>query len=237
MFSNFLAWLSRILLPNGRAFFMPWGGDLQKLFAALDLSETREINDARSIIDSRIPDNNNFTIEDARIWYKEFGIYDSGSVPLADMKARIRQQRRHPGETPAHLSKGYIEDQLRLANFDVHIYENRFSDGMGGWVTKTPAQILGIPAGRAVFGDFRFGQVKYGSVYSDAGITIVANSLEAATDENFGIGIEYKYTCYIAGATVSTFADIDAAREIEFRQLVHQLKGANIVAILFVNYI
>jgi hypothetical protein len=64
----------------------------------------------------------------------------------------------------------------------------------------------------------------------------VANYIDELEDEDFSIGSNYRSTFYIAGSTITTFATLDIARKNEFRQLVLQLKPAQTVAFLFINF-
>lgn len=233
----------RMLQPDGRAFRIPFGGTLEKFYKAL-MSDSiggigKAYTDMKQIMNDILPDNPDFTIEDAHDWYRRLGLYDSGSVSLADMKAAIAQKMSWMVTPLARQSAAYIEEQLILAGFNVKVYPNRFDDGMGGWITKTPSEILGVPAGMAILNEFELGEVELAQVWSDAGITIVMNYLEWQKDELLDIVYPegWESTFYIAGATVSDFADVPTEREIEFRQLILKLKTAQMAAILFVNYV
>jgi hypothetical protein len=229
--------VAKLLQPNGWAFSVPHDGAMYKLYRAL-MSDNiggfgRLYSDIVGLQDALMPDNPNFTIEDARAWYRRLGLYDSGTVPLADMKMAIAQKQSWAGTPLNKQNYLYIQEQLRAAGFDVYVYENRF---LPGPVTKTPAEILGIPAGYAMLATFELGELELGSEWIDDGITLVVNYLEEEKDAVFGI-TEYRSTFYIAGATISTFANVPLSRKIEFRQLILKLKAAQMCGILFVNYI
>jgi hypothetical protein len=240
-FRDTLLRVTRILQPNGRAYRIPYGGPFEKFYKAIMSDDIggmgRLYGDMKQIMSDILPDNPDFDIEDAHDWYRRLGLYDSGSVSLADMKAAITQKMSWTVTPLARQSATYMQEQLRLAGFDVYVYPNRFDDGMGGWVTKTPGEILGMPAGLAVYGGMGYGDTGYGGGWIDAGITLVMNYLEWQKDATFVITAEgYKSTFYIAGATVDAFANVSTEREIEFRQLILKLKSAPMCGILFVNY-
>jgi hypothetical protein len=227
-----LQWLSQKLYPqNGRAWRMADGNIFFRLHRAINLSFARARAAALNIQDAQLPDNPNFTIDDAHAWYKRLGIYDSGLVPLADMKLAIAQKLSFPITPLNKQSLQYIQDQLQAAGFNVFVYQNKFSDGMGGFITKTPGEVLGsIPAGNAVLNNFTLGDVYLDEQWIDSGITLCANYLEEDKDADFITANQYRYTFFIAGATIDTFANVLASRKIEFRQLILKLKAANMCA-------
>jgi hypothetical protein len=65
---------------------------------------------------------------------------------------------------------------------------------------------------------------------------LVANSLSASADSSFDIGENYRSTFFIGGEIPGTFADVDANRETEFRQLILKLKPSQTIAYLLINY-
>jgi hypothetical protein len=220
--------------PKARAFKFPFGGITEQLHSALAQSEARAYNDALSILDSALPDNDNFTTDDATDWERRLGIFSSNAVPLSDRKLAIIRKINHPGIIKPRQNYRYIEEQLRAAGFDVHVYENKFSDGSGGFITKTPEQILGTSAGAAIHSPtVRHGTIQHGGTYSNK----IANYIEQEKDATFVVYPNFRSTFFIAGASVSTFANVLAVRKSEFRQLILQLKPVETVGFLFINYI
>jgi len=214
------------------------GGILHRLHEAIGDVQSQTWSDAISVIDSTIADNPNFTIDDANAWYRRLGIYNSGTVPLADMMQAINQKINYPGETVYGRSHYlFIQAQLRLAGFDVYVYENRFPDGMGGYITKTPSEVLGVITGMAILGLFDLGDADLGGDYSDTGMSLVVNYIEEYKDNDFSIGDNYRSTFFVAGSVIGDFAEVPLSRKIEFRQLILQLKPAQTVGILFINYV
>lgn len=227
--------LTGLLYPRARAFRMPFGSVFYRLHEALAVSESKLFHDSLLILDSAIADNPNFSEEDATQWERRLAIISAGSlVPLADRIAAINRKLSHPGTNRPRQSNVYIEKQLRAAGFDVHVYENRFPNGFGGYETRTPEEVLGSIPGSA----FHRSSAHHGALYHGAGFNKqVVNYLEADKDAGFIIGANYRSTFFIAGATFSTYASVDAEREQEFRQLILLLKPAQTVAFLFVNYV
>lgn len=133
--------LTQRLMPTGRAFKGPKNGWMDTLNRALSISEARAYDDALATFNSILPDNNNFTADDATDWERRLGIVQSPGVPLADRKAAILRKYNHPGTVKPRQSRLYIEGQLRAAGFDVYVYQNRtpYSGGSGASASATVA--------------------------------------------------------------------------------------------------
>lgn len=226
---------TRLLYPRGRAFKMPYGGTLDRLHKALSISESQAYLDSISILDSTIADNANFTASDATDWEIRLGIAPStGIVTLANRILAINRKYNHPGTIKARQHWRYVEAQLQAAGFNVYVYENIFSDGMGGFITKSPEQVLGTAAGAAFHSPTVYhGTIFHGGTYKNK----VVDHVEEALDAPFLIGSNYRSTFYISSNVIDVFANVSAARKNEFRQLILQLKPSQTVAYLFVNYI
>jgi uncharacterized protein YmfQ (DUF2313 family) len=223
--------LSNLLYPNGRAFKTLAYGWKETLHTALGLSETRAFDDATSTLDSAIPDNDNFTAEDATAWEKRYGI-TTNNTDLATRKMAIIQKMNYPGLAKARGNYRFIQKQLRDAGFDVYVYENRFPDGMGGYVTQDPITLSGFGSENQ-YGDFEYGESDYGPYFSN----IVANFIDEERDNNFNIGGNLRSTFFIGGSPIGTDADIDINRKEEFRHMILRLKPTQTVAFLFINYV
>ena len=83
------------------------------------------------------------------------------------------------------------------------------------------------------YGGFNYGQCSYGGNYNNK----VMNYIEPSLDLLQSQGINFRASFFIGGDPVGTFADVDATRETEFRQLILKLKPAHTVAFLFINYV
>lgn len=223
------------LFPQGRAFKMPFGGDLEKLNNGLAQSEKRAYEDALSILDSALPDNDNFTLSDAQQWYRRLGLAQNDGT-LADKKLAIARKMKHPGTVKARQHYLYLQGQLRAAGFDVYVYENRFADGMGGHVTKTAIEVVLAANGVKQLGEFQLGEYELGD-YAQSIIRKAANHIDESKDDSFNEGANLRSTFFICGNPVGIFADVSETRKNEFRQLILKLKPVQTVGYLFINYI
>ncbi len=223
--------LSKQLFPTGRAWWVPANGYFEKLLTGLLASEARAYDDAVSILDSALPDNDNFTVDDAAAWEKRLGLITNSLVSLADRKLAIKRKMAHPGLIPARQNYLYVQGQLQAAGFNVYVYENRFVDYYEGYVTKTmeewktPSEIQ--------YGQIQYGQQQYGPNYEQI---LVANNIDEALDADFDVGPTLRSTFFIGGSTAGIQADVPAIRKDEFRQLILKLKPAQMVAYLLINY-
>jgi hypothetical protein len=225
--------LARQLNPTGRAFKTPFGGDYERLLRGLSKSEALAYADALSILDSTLPDNDNFTTDDATDWERRLGLITNELVPLADRKAAIIRKINHPGTIPARQNFRYLELQLQSASFNVYVFENRFPDGMGGYNTQTPGDLAGSGFSDVQHGDFQHGDIMHGGYYGNKVVNYIDEELDAA----FNVGTNLRSTFFIGGTPVGTFANVDAQRKDEFRQLILRVKPVQSVAYLFINYV
>ena len=242
------------LYPSGRAFKLFKNSDLKKLHQALGLSEERAYNDALSVLDSILPDNDNFSSDDASDWERRLGMITNESVSLDSRKSAILRKMNHPGTIPARQHYLYLQGQLRSAGFDVYVHENRFFEG-GIWVTKTPEELtivdLATQMGDAQMGDFQMG----GTVIS-LGTSVqmgdaqmgdfqmggsfnnkIVNYIDETIDETFNVGDNLRSTFFIGGTPVGQFSSVPLSRKDEFRQLILKIKPAQTVGYLLVNYV
>jgi len=224
------------LYPSGRVFKLFKDSEFKKLHEALGLSEERAYNDALAILDAILPDNDNFTEDDAADWERRLGLITNLSVSFDDRKAAILRKMNHPGTIPARQHFLYLEGQLQAAGFAVFVFENKFPDGGGGIETRDPITVSGGGAGAQVqLGDFQLGDTQFGSGVSAGGVCV--NSIDEGIDDLFDVGDNLRSTFYIGGDPVGTFADVDLVRKDEFRQLILKIKPAQTVGFLFINYI
>lgn len=230
--------LTQQLYPTGRAHKFPFGGVKDKFHDAIIEVESQVWSDNLATLDIILPDNNNFSEQDATRWEEMLGMITS-TVSLADRKLAIIRKMNHPGVIPARQNFGYLQDQLQAAGFDVYVHENIFSDGMGGFQTLSPTDILGnLISGIWDYGaEAEYGEVEYGnpsanSVWEDC----VANYIDEDLDKWFNVGANLRNTFYISGAYIDNFVSVPLVRRDEFRQLILKLKPTQTIAFLFVNY-
>lgn len=225
--------LTRQLYPTGRAFKMPKGGWLESMHNGLRISENKAYIDAMSILDSLLPDNPNFSVDDATDWERRMGLINGTGIPLADRMLAIRRKIQHPGNIKARQHYLYLEGQLLAAGFNVYVHENRFPDGFGGWITKTPSELAGYGGiDEFQYGEGQYGQFNYGGGWGDK----VVNSISRQTDIIFDIGNNLRSTFFIGGIYPGDYAIVPANQEAQFRQLILKLKPVQTVAFLFIVY-
>ncbi len=243
--------LTRQLFPTGRAFGNKENGVNEKLYSATDKNMAKTASDANSVLDAILPDNDNFTADDATRWEERLGLITNTSVSLSDRKAAIIRKMNHPGDIPARQSRDYLEDRLRAAGFDVYVYEN---EGL------TIEEFLLLDGQTTQLGQNQLGNFQLSNVYSyysgyfdivQLGQTqlgqsnlaeqhfenIIANNIEELKDTPFNLGGNITRTFFIGGATKGSFADVDLNRKDEFRQLILKLKPVKSVGYLLINYI
>lgn len=226
---------------------------MDKLHEGLKVSEVAAYDYGQAILFSILPDNDNFTEDDATLWEQRLGLISNSSVSLSDRKAAIARKMNHPGDILARASAGYLQQQIQLAGFtDVYVYDN--TDGL------TIEQFLSysssiVQSGQRQSGQFQSASVY--SVYSGCFITVqsgqqqsgqfqsgqknycdkIANEIDQYQDQSVLVGGDYRSTFFIGGSTLGSFADIPASRKEEFRQLVLKLKRVNKIALLLINYV
>lgn len=223
--------LTKRLYPKGRAFRVHEGSYIEKIHKALAISELKADQDALSILDSAIPDNDNFTEDDATRWEQRLGLITNVSVSLSDRKAAIIRKMNHPGTILARQSAGFLEGQLQLAGFSVFVYQPNIS----------PASILGSGQDVGIseysddvqYNDGEYGSTESGSVFENC----IANRIDESKDAWFDVGDNLRSTFIIGGSTLGSFANVTLTRKDEFRQLILKIKPVQTVGFLFVNYV
>lgn len=216
--------LARQLYPSGRVFKMPDESVLSDLHDGLIEGENRLIIDSKNLLNSILPDNDDFSAEDAIRWESFLGLISNPDIALTDRKLAIIRKMNHPGTIPTRQSAGYLQDQLQASGFNVFVHEN---------IPET--QIQGISSGWEIveFGPFQFGQVQFGqSVFQNK----VVNHINQIKDINFISGTDYRSVFFIGGEIFNTVADVDFSRKNEFRQLILRIKPAQTVGYLLINY-
>jgi uncharacterized protein YmfQ (DUF2313 family) len=203
--------LTKQLLPTGRAWKVPFESQFHKLLYALGMSEQRALQFALSTLDRLLPDNDNFTTDDATEWERRLNISGgTGYVPLETRKATILRKMQFPGNFLNRQNYRYLEAQLQLAGYNVTVTENFTEIGATTSVVHSLTTIHGLNTkhGKAIAGD------------------LIANS--STIGEVFAIDT-YLGVFYIDG-------EIPQNSITAFRQLVLMLKPVNTVAILRVTY-
>jgi hypothetical protein len=235
MFDKLMA-LAAQLYPKGRAFKMIVNGYKQSLHEAIAARKEIVLMDALSTFDSALPDNPNFTVDDATAWERRLGLTSNGSS-LEKRKDAIKRKMNYPGQKAARGHYLFLQHQLQAAGFPLFVYENRFSDGSGGFVTKDPLQLSGSSVANQ-HNDFQHGDAQHGAYFNK----MVVNSLDPLVDAKFDVGYHLRATFFIGAEKIGAEyngeeADLPAESETELRQLILRLKPLHTVGYLFINYI
>jgi hypothetical protein len=249
--------LTKQLYPKGRAFKLPENGWFYRLHKGLAESESRLYNDALSVLDSILPDNPNFTEQNATDWERRLGLINGTGLPLQDRKDAIRRKMNHPGNVMPRENWMFLEAQLQLAGFDVWIHENRVL--VNTTIQAVPPVFVVPQVGYGNHGEFNHGENEHGDNFSYYAQFLtyanhgefnhgemehggylwnqqVVNFIPEILDANFNPGLSYRATFFVGGEIFGTFADVPTARKNEFRQLILKLKEVNTVAYLLINY-
>ena len=237
MFEKLILDLTKRFYPKGRAFRVPVGGVIEKIHKGLAVTESEAYEACIGVLDSILPDNPNFTTEDATDWERRLGLITNVTLPLSTRKQAILRKMNHPGTIKARGHYLNLERELQAAGFNVYVHENRFLQ-LGQWVTKTPAEVAGAAiVGQAVHmfdgAYLEHGQVQHGGGFSEK----IANSVDKNIDLPFDVGSNLRSTFFIGGQILGTFAQVNSSREVEFRQLVLKVKPAQTVAYPFINFV
>jgi hypothetical protein len=243
--------LTKQLLPTGRAFNTHNGSMVERMYMALSVSEEKNYLDIVSTLDSILPDNDNFTAEDATLWEKRLGLITNDLVSLSDRKLAIARKLNHPGTIKARQNYLYIQEQLRAAGFDVYVYENLN--------LLTIEDVLSINNNYGQLGTFQLDDQQLGDVYSyyqdlfdyvqlnDQQLgsfqlneyvytNKIVNHIDELKDVSFNVGSSLRSTFFIGGNPLGTFANVPIERKNEFRQLILKLKPVQTVGFLLINY-
>lgn len=225
--------ITRQLYPTGRAFRISNESWRHKLHRGLAISEAKAYDDAASILNSVLPDNQYFTSDDATDWESRLALTTNLAVPLQDRMLAILRKMQAPGTNPAKSTAQFLESQLQAAGFNVYVYENLIALYPSGFDTYNP-----VALNSNIYSVFRQGMGRQGQFRQGGFInSVVANSISNSVDIGFDVGNSLRSTFFIGGPTLGSYANVLAAREQEFRQLILQLKQVQSIAYLFINYI
>lgn len=230
----------------------------KQLFMAESKSFTRLYDDAVSLLNTILPDNDFFNETDAENWERVLGLFTQ-NLTLEERKAAISRKKAYPNGILERSYYLFIQQQLQDAGFDVYVHENRFADGSGGWDVQDPDDLLSTPyqLGLGELGVSELGGSTDGITYS-----IAANYLDEDTDNTFystapnpmelgvgelGVGelqqslpvdkgTGLRYTFFVGGETFPSMASVPNERKQEFRQLILTLKHNHTLGFLLINY-
>jgi hypothetical protein len=243
--------LTRQLYPRGQVFNIPDGSKLSGLHDALGISELNAVNDANSVLKTLLPDNLDFTTNDAARWEQLLDLSSQG-LTLEQRKTQILAAIAHPGVILERSSADYIQGRLNELGFALFVYENLegnseeqtlgAANGIGA-MGEDHSQMGEIEMGNvreffedkfteSEMGEIEMGLPEMGSyAYDDK----VVNFLEHELDAPFVIH-DYRNTFFVGGSTIGSFANIAASDREIIRNLLLKIKKVNSIAILFINY-
>lgn len=218
--------LTKQLYPTGRAWWMKKNSTFELFHFGLAFSESRINSVIRGLLDSILPDNDNFSEDDASNWERALGLFISPELSITDRKDAILRKMQYPGSVPARQHFEFIQGELQQAGFDVYVHENRFGD---------PPAVVSFSS--AIYGQVVYGQVNYGATGIPDGSPI-ANHIEESKDAsfNFGNDVNLRATFFIGGEIFPNRANVNINRKDEFRELILRLKPAQIAGILLIDY-
>lgn len=218
--------ITKSLFPTGRAFRARLNGVLDEIYAALGESEKTAYTDAVNVLDTILPDNPNFTADDASDWERRLGIVASSTTSLDDRKAAILRKYAHPGNILGRQHFLYIQGQLQAAGFNVFVHENLTGVDPTTFVS---GQSFTFGGDTAFFGN--------GATFgSESALFLVVNSVDSQIDATFNLGTDFRNTFFIGGEVLGTDASVPSGRETEFRQLILNLKPTHLAAVLLITY-
>jgi uncharacterized protein YmfQ (DUF2313 family) len=212
--------LKKQLLPTGRAYKVPSGGNFEKLLLALGEEEKEAFNKAIGLLNIIIPDNEDFTAEDASYWERVLGIAGSSDDSLSNRKAAIYRKMQFPGGAKGRQHKNYLEGQLKIANFNVKVYEYAdIKDKFFGTVHS-----LDLP---------HAADVHHGGFNIPEFTGIIANYIDEDNEVDVPLTVEnLRNVFWIAGETFDQFVTIPPYRLQEFRHIVLTIKPLHTIAFL-----
>lgn len=226
--TKILLLLTKNLYPTGRAWIMPEKSELKNLHDSFNTSYARLVLDANATIDSTIPDNDGFDIDDIGLWEFRLGLISNPLVPIDDRRQAVLRKLAYPANVKARQHPLYIESQLQTAGFDVFIHENTKP-------YQTPEDIISVSALNVQHGE----PTQHGDAtqHGSGSFDVIANSLDP--NEIFNIGGDDKLfaTFFIGGLNLGDIAEVPIERQIEFRELVLKLKPAQTVAFTLINFV
>ena len=209
------------LLPTGRAFYVPVGGVFEKLLLGMADAESEALNEALSILDTIIPDNENFSADDAARWEQVLSIPTNELNSITDRMASIYRKMRFPSNAKGRQHKNYLEGQLKAANFNVKVYE--YGDIKNYFTNKAHS-----------LDTLHSYDTTHGSGFAIPFYNeIVANYLDGSMETPITPTIEnLRNIFWIAGDTFDDFPNIPPYRLEEFRQIILTIKPLHTVAFL-----
>jgi len=125
MYKSVLLRITKALYPIGRAFWIPINSIIEKIHNALIESENDVIEAGDELLNSILPDNSDFTTEDATLWELRLGLTVDASLSIAVRKSNILEKLQYPGDKLPRNHYLWMQKMLVDAGFGVYVHENR----------------------------------------------------------------------------------------------------------------
>lgn len=220
--------LTKQLYPTGRVWKMKINSIFEKLHAGLAESEKDVYTNIVGLLNSVLPDNDNFSADDAARWESALVLLTDTDIDLTTRKEIISRKINFPGTINPRQHYLYLEKMLQDVGLDLYVHENRFDDGAGGYKVENPTG--------CICGVVNVAQSNVGNIGID-NISKIANHIEKAKDDSFVLGNDanLRATFFIGGATFPNRAEISPLRLSEYRDLVLKVKPAHTVALSLVD--
>ena len=210
--------LKKQLLPTGRAFKVPVNGNFENLILGRGIKESEVYKDTIGILDSLIPDNNNFLDDDCSAWENSLSV--SPATLLADRKAAIYRKMQFPSNVRGRQHKNYLEYQLNQAGFICKVYE--WLD-MSSFVTSTNHSLGTIHSNSTFHSSLTFPS------YSQ----VVANFIEPEKETLITLNLDNtKNVFWISGLTFDYPLTITSDRISEFRHIILSIKPIQTIGLI-----
>jgi hypothetical protein len=221
------------LYPSGRAFKLFSNNNIGRLHKALAQSEKRVYDELFSVYDSLLPDNFNFTLQDAENWEIRLGLPVSPNVSLTQRKLNIQRKYAHPGRIRGRQTVEFFNFELEQAGFtNLRAYRNDFNGQ-----PKRPSEAFANMHGARPHGGFA-----HGSSIGEVVIDYLEPQIDYERYTDFinsnpsNVTEFLKNTFYIANTNFE-FAEVDAARGRQLRKLILEFLPANMICFLQIKYI
>lgn len=219
--------LTKQLLPTGRAFRVAPDSNKERMLVALGRDYADAHNAGTNVLSALIPDNDQFTVDDATDWERRLGLITNQMTPLADRLAAILRKMAAPGTNPARQHYTWLQKQIQDAGFaNLYLYEN---------IPLVNPAVLNAN----ILSPSEHGSWQHGGIQSHYLNNVVVNSIYNSQDIGFDFGADLS-SCFLVGAgpaTPGVYANVAATRELELRQLLLTIKPVSAGAILFINYV
>lgn len=190
-------------------------------------SEVRAYTDTLGILSGLLPDNDEFTANDAARWESALKLTEISGLTLNERKMRISRKIGHPGGVLNRQSSQYLQGQLHDAGFtNLFVYDNL--------TNESPNAAMGESLEAYQLDNAQCGQRPLAQIYPKK----IINSKVNDYDKNFMWGLgNLTPTFFVSGDPITSTAQVNATRESELRELILKIKPAGTVGYLNINFI